>query len=106
MCSAEGEEREYFVTMASYIDEFIRFPSEELDLGTKEQLLKVAEHYKVEISDKRLNNYIRLILKANLMERGILEVTTGPASAENLSSPHVTMAIPSVSPSSLLFEQK
>ena len=77
-----------------------------LDLGTKEQL-KVAEHYKVEISDKCLKNYIRLILKANLMESGILEVTTGPASAESLSSPHnVTMAIPSVSPSSLLFEQQ
>ena len=79
---SRGEERELFrVTMASYVDEFIRFPSEELlDLGTKEQLLKVAEHYKVEISDKRLKNYIRVILKANLMESGILEVTTGPAS--------------------------
>ena len=67
------------VTMASYIDELICFPSEDLlDLGTKEQLLKVAEHYKVEISDKRLKNSIRLILKANLMESGILEVTTGP----------------------------
>uniref|UniRef100_A0A8L0DMS3 ribonuclease H n=1 Tax=Oncorhynchus mykiss TaxID=8022 RepID=A0A8L0DMS3_ONCMY len=96
------------VTMASYIDEFIRFPSEKLlDLGTKEQLLKVAEHYNVEISDKRLKNSIRLILKANLMESGILEVTTEPASTESLSSPHnVTMAIPSVSPSSLLFEQQ
>ena len=94
--------------MASYVDKFIRSPSEELlDLGTKEQLLKVAEHYKVEISDKHLKNSIRLILKANLMESGILEVTTGPASAEDLSSPHnVTMDIPSVSPSSLLFEQQ
>ncbi|XP_055721489.1 uncharacterized protein LOC129813225 [Salvelinus fontinalis] len=93
--------------MASFVDEFIRFPSEELlELGTKEQLLKIAEYYKVEISDKRLKNSIRLILKANLMESGVLEVTTGPASAEESSPRNVTMAIPSVSPSSLLFEQQ
>uniref|UniRef100_A0A674E7Q6 Gypsy retrotransposon integrase-like protein 1 n=1 Tax=Salmo trutta TaxID=8032 RepID=A0A674E7Q6_SALTR len=94
--------------MASNVDEFIRFPSEELlDLCTKEQLLKVAEHYKIEISDKRLKNSIRLILKANLMESGILDVTTGAASAEDSPSPrYVTITAPSVSPSNLLFEQQ
>uniref|UniRef100_A0A674APU8 SCAN box domain-containing protein n=1 Tax=Salmo trutta TaxID=8032 RepID=A0A674APU8_SALTR len=94
--------------MASNVDEFIRFPSEELlDLCTKEQLLKVAEHYKIEISDKRLKNSIRLILKANLMESGILDVTTGAAFAEDSPSPrYVTITAPSVSPSNLLFEQQ
>ena len=53
-----GEERDTFfvyllVTMAFNVDEFIRFPSEELlELCTKEQLLEIAEHYQVEISDK------------------------------------------------------
>ena len=41
------------------------------------------------------------------MESGILEVTTGAASAEDSPSPcNVTMATPSVSPSSVLFEQQ
>ena len=94
--------------MASNVDEFIRFPSEELlELCTKEQLLKVAEHYKVEISDKCKKNSIRLLMKANLMESGILEDTTGAASAEDSPSPrYVTITAPSVSPSSLLFEQQ
>ena len=36
--------------MASNVDQLI--PSEELlELCTKEQLLKIAEHYKIEISD-------------------------------------------------------
>jgi hypothetical protein len=111
VCSEGLSENFFFslsLTMTSNVDEFIRFPSEELlDVCTKEQLLKVAEHYKIEISDKRLKNSIRLILKANLMERGILDVTTGAASAEDSPSPrYVTITAPSVSPSSLLFEQQ
>lgn len=52
-------------------------------------------------------NSIRLILKANLMESGILEVTTGAASAEDSPFPrNVTMTTQLVSPSSLLFEQQ
>ena len=39
--------------MVSNVDELIRFPSEELlELCTEEQLLKIAEHYKIEISAK------------------------------------------------------
>lgn len=36
-----------------------------LDGCTKEQLLKIADHYKVEISDKRLKDTVKSILKAN-----------------------------------------
>ena len=56
---SRGEEQDFLlllyllVTKASNVDEFIRFPSEELlELCTKEQLLKIADHYQVEISDK------------------------------------------------------
>lgn len=41
------------------VDELIRFPSEELlELCTKEQLLKITEHNKIEISDKYPKNYV------------------------------------------------
>jgi hypothetical protein len=64
---SRGEKRDFLVTMVSYGDKFIRFPSEELlELCTKEQLLKINEHDNVEISEKC--HSIRLILKANLME--------------------------------------
>ena len=41
--------------MASLVEEFIEAPSEEeLDRCTKEKLLKLAEYFNVEVTDKRL----------------------------------------------------
>ena len=58
--------------MAS-LDDFFHSPSDHLlNQYTKDQLLKVAEHYEIEISDKRLKENIRAILKANLVEAGVL----------------------------------
>ena len=75
------------MTLGSNVDEFIRFPSEELlELCNKEQLLNIAEHYKVEISDDLISffdgHYWRPIWWS-----GILEVTTVAASAEDSQSP-------------------
>ncbi len=62
-------------TMAE-VAEFVKAPSEEfLDRCTKEQLLKIADYYEVEISDKRLKDTVKGILKANLSEMGVLTVT-------------------------------
>lgn len=55
------------------IDLFVTSPScEFLDKCTKEQLLKVADRYQVVISDKRLKENIKVVLKAKLIEKGIL----------------------------------
>lgn len=59
--------------MASVVDEFIESPSEEiLNQCTKDQLLKIADHYKIEISATRLKDSVKSILKANLCEEGVL----------------------------------
>ncbi len=59
--------------MTSVVDLFIRDPDEALlDQCTKDQLLKIADHFKIEIEAKRLKETVKNILKANLMEEGIL----------------------------------
>lgn len=59
--------------MAS-VDVFFQAPSDHLlTQYTKDQLLKIADHYGIEIGDKRLKENIRAILKANLVESGILK---------------------------------
>ena len=56
--------------MAS-VEDFVRSPSEDLlEQCTKEQLLKIAEHF--QISDKRLKETIKHTLKGRLLEEGIL----------------------------------
>lgn len=56
------------------IDLFVSSPScKSLNKCTKEQLLKVADYYQVVISDKRLKENIKVILKARLIEKGILK---------------------------------
>ena len=58
------------------IEDFAAAPSEPaLDSLTKDQLLKVAEHYKIDIPDKRLKETVKSILKANLVDMGVLEET-------------------------------
>lgn len=54
------------------IADFVKTPSEELlDSCIKEQLL-TAEHYEVEISDRRLQDTVKSNLKANFSEMGEL----------------------------------
>lgn len=62
-----------------------------LDSCTKEQLLKIADHYKIEISDKRLKDIIKSILRANVYDMNVLPAAAGAAgvvkNAAGLSSP-------------------
>ena len=54
-------------------DAFIAAPSEEaLGRCTKEQLLMIAEHFPVVISDKRLKENVKIVLKSELREKGVL----------------------------------
>ena len=57
----------------SQLEDFFKTPSELfLEDCTKDQLLKIADHYEIVISDKRLKDTVRAILRANLQERKVL----------------------------------
>lgn len=60
--------------MSSVVEDFISFPSETLlDSCTKDQLLKIADHYKIEIADKRVkDSTVRETIRTKLMEQSIL----------------------------------
>lgn len=78
---------------------FIAAPSEEaLEKCTKEQLLKIAEHYSVVVGDKRLKENVKTTLKVKLVELGIM--TTDPSELHS-----VTSALP-VQAQGLTFEQQ
>ena len=59
------------------IEDFVTSPSDEfLDLCSKEQLLEIADHYKVDVGDRRRKTQtIKWVLMANLTEMGILPET-------------------------------
>ena len=80
----------------SVLQSFVKAPSEIiLDLCSKEQLLEIAEHFGIEIVDKKLKETVKAVLKQGLMEAGVL----GSLSISNQSA--------SVQPSSTLtFEQQ
>ena len=60
--------------MSSQVEAFIADQSQEsLDKCTKEQLLKVAAHYSVEVEgDKRLKQNVKTAIKDKLIEDGIM----------------------------------
>ena len=56
------------------VEEFIDAPSEELlSQCTKDQLLKIAEHYNIEIEpvDKRLKETLFQVLRENLFKKDV-----------------------------------
>lgn len=60
--------------MSNQVEDFISSPSGALlDSCTKDQLLKIADHYGIEIGDKRVkDSTVRETLKAKLIEESIL----------------------------------
>ncbi|KAL4009454.1 hypothetical protein ACER0C_003306 [Sarotherodon galilaeus] len=55
------------------VDAFVQSPSEELlNSYTEEQLLKLVEHYDVDVGDKRLKDEIKGVLKVALVKKGVL----------------------------------
>ena len=73
------------------MEDFIGAPSEALLAGfTKDQLLRLAGHYKVEISDKDL---VCSILVASLVDAGILpqaDLSDGAAGTSTVSGGQLT----------------
>lgn len=59
--------------MSSLVEDFVQSPSEELpDQCNKEQLLKIAEHFEIEIPHTRLNDTVKTVLKNRLANIEIL----------------------------------
>lgn len=56
------------------VEEFLRAPSEDfLEQCSQEPLIKIARHFKLDVSDKRLKENMKNILKGNLVEAGVLQ---------------------------------
>lgn len=53
---------------------------------TKEQLLKIADRYEIVISYKRLKENIKVILRTNLTEKGILKMVESVPIASSLQT--------------------
>lgn len=50
----------------------MRAPSQELlERCSREQLVKIAEYYELDVGDARMKENIRAIVKANLFEAGV-----------------------------------
>ena len=73
------------------VEEFLKAPSEAaLNLCSREDLVELAEHYKVDVGDRRKTENMRRILTERLLEVGVLksepaEQSLGPSAAAPLS---------------------
>ncbi|KAG8008875.1 hypothetical protein GBF38_011412 [Nibea albiflora] len=64
--------------MDGIVEKFVQHPSEELlEQCTKEQLIKIAQHFSVEVEPKRIKDNLKSIIKANLQECGVLMDESG-----------------------------
>ena len=55
------------------VEDFAAAPSHEaLDQCSKDQLLKIAEHYELQISSSFAKDKVKAIVKSNLAESGVL----------------------------------
>lgn len=64
--------------MATVVEEFVSSPDQKLlDQCTKDQLLKLAQHYKMTVDARRTRETIQSILQANLQDEGVLVADVG-----------------------------
>uniref|UniRef100_A0A8C1I8K6 Gypsy retrotransposon integrase-like protein 1 n=1 Tax=Cyprinus carpio TaxID=7962 RepID=A0A8C1I8K6_CYPCA len=75
--------------MSNLVEDFIVSPSEALlELFTKDQLFKIADHYEIELEDKRLKeSTIRETIKTKLIEQAILIEMSDTATASQSKPP-------------------
>ena len=53
------------------VEDFLGAPSEEfLECCSRDQLVKIAAHFQVDVGDKQLKENMRGLLKENMVERG------------------------------------
>ena len=66
------------------VDEFLSAPSEELlDRCSRDQLIKIADHFQMDVGVKRLKENVRTILRDNLVEIGIIYTKVNAVSPES-----------------------
>ncbi|XP_050923269.1 uncharacterized protein LOC127139346, partial [Lates calcarifer] len=88
------------------VEEFLKVPTEELlERCSREQLVRIAEHFKMDVGDKRLKENMRNILKENLLEVGVLSQQI-PAVAPGLDSFGVAASGEARGSTVLTFEQQ
>lgn len=64
---------EFAGIMANLAKDFIASPSDELlDQCSKEQLIIIAQHFSVEVDQRRTKETLKGIIRANLCESGVL----------------------------------
>ena len=76
-------------SMSNLVEDFIISPSEALlELFTKDQLFKIADHYEIELEDKRLKeSTIRETIKTKLIEQAILIEMSDTGTASQIKPP-------------------
>lgn len=82
--------------MAEKIDDFISHPSEELlEQFTKDQLLKLASNYDIEVtsSERRLKDSVKEALKAILVDSGVLKAKVETQISQPSPLPDATMEL-------------
>lgn len=68
------------------VDHFIDAPSEAfLEQCTRDQSIKIADHYKIRVGDKRLKENVRATVKANLYEMKVLTPPQMSPTSTNLA---------------------
>ncbi len=105
MCQLAGEISTYlYFSVMATVEEFLKTPSEELlELCSREQLVKRADHFELNVGDRWSKGNMKHILRENLFELGVLQ-----------SRPHVGAVVDAAgasasvvgSHSELTFEQR
>jgi len=68
------------------VSDFIAVPTEGfLDQCTRDQLLKIADHYKISVGDSRLKQNVRSIIRAHLYDMDVLTPVRKPHSPSKLA---------------------
>ncbi|CAL8321755.1 unnamed protein product [Arctogadus glacialis] len=62
----------------SIVDAFCKAPSEELLQCTREQLVKIVEHFDISVGVKQLKDNVKSLLKSNLWEMTVLKSSVMP----------------------------
>lgn len=74
LCVWTGKVNHFVPSVMTTLEEFLRAPSEELlERCSREQLVRIAEHFRMDVSDRRLKENVKNILKENLLEAGVLQ---------------------------------
>lgn len=74
----------------SSVEDFLQNPSDGLlDVCTKDELIKLAEHFEIEIPGQARKDHILCVVKENLVQSGVLSESSKGTDFRNVT-PQVT----------------